>query len=83
MPPKPRILIVDDIKPAAQKAPWMLHLLAISMSLLSVTRCNAQEKTSSEEPDYRPRVEVQHADFAAARAQFKTQIRRGGPPPAQ
>ena len=83
MPTKPLILIVDDIKPAAQKAPWMVHLLAIFMSLLSVTRCNAQEKTTSEEPDYRPRVEVQHADFAAARAQFKTQIRRSGPPPAQ
>ncbi len=58
-------------------------VLAISIVLLSVPRRPAQEKTGAEQPDYRPRVEVQHRDFAAARANFKTQIRRGGPSPTQ
>ena len=50
---------------------------------MGASHCNAQEKGEPAEPDYRPRVEVQHRDFAAARANFKTQIRRSGPPPSQ
>jgi dipeptidyl aminopeptidase/acylaminoacyl peptidase len=55
-------------------------LLAALITLLITPRGMPQEKA---EPDYRPRVEVQHRDFAAARANFKTQIRRNGPAPAQ
>jgi dipeptidyl aminopeptidase/acylaminoacyl peptidase len=57
------------------------HIPAIAVvAFLIAPHSKAQEKT---EPDYRLRIEVQHRDFTAARANFKTQIRRNGPPPAQ
>ena len=60
-----------------------IRLLLILVAFFSASQCSAQEKTGPAEPDYRPRVEVQHRDFAAARSNFKTQIRRRGPPPTQ
>jgi cephalosporin-C deacetylase-like acetyl esterase len=55
----------------------------VCVALTFANHCAAQEKTASPVPDYRVRIEVQHTDFATARANFKTQIRRSGPPPAQ
>jgi dipeptidyl aminopeptidase/acylaminoacyl peptidase len=52
-------------------------------ALLLANYCGAQDKSITAKPDYRPRVEVQHTDFAVARANFKTQLRRFGPAPIQ
>jgi dipeptidyl aminopeptidase/acylaminoacyl peptidase len=51
--------------------------------LTFVALSQAQDKNVGPEPDYRPRVEVQHSDFATARANFKTQLRRFGPAPTE
>jgi dipeptidyl aminopeptidase/acylaminoacyl peptidase len=55
----------------------------IPLLLLIANRCAAQGQSTTAGPDYRPRVEVQHTDFAAARANFKTQLRRIGPAPIE
>ena len=65
----------------------MMHNRYIAATLLSfltfVAVSPAQDKSVVAEPDYRPRVEVQHGEFATARANFKTQLRRYGPAPTE
>jgi len=51
--------------------------------MLVASKGHAQDKTAVAEPDYRPRVEVQHGEFATARTNFKTQLRRFGPAPTE
>jgi len=55
----------------------------ILLVLSHAVHTKAQDKPVTVGPDYRPRVEVQHTDFATARATFKTQLRRIGPAPTE
>jgi dipeptidyl aminopeptidase/acylaminoacyl peptidase len=43
----------------------------------------AVTQTPSSSPDYRPLVEIQNEELAAARSHFKTNILRSGPPPSE
>jgi dipeptidyl aminopeptidase/acylaminoacyl peptidase len=57
--------------------------VVILLVLFHPFHAGAQDKPSTEGPDYRARVEVQHNDFAIARGIFKTQLRRIGPAPTE
>jgi dipeptidyl aminopeptidase/acylaminoacyl peptidase len=58
---------------------WSLLLFAYG----AVPICGAQTTSPPPLPDYRPTVEIQHEDLAAARRHFKTNILRQGPPPTE
>src|SRR5215472_18747426 len=57
------------------------HLVAAVLLLLLRCTVHIRAQDGSAAPDYRPRIEVQHTEFAIARANFKTQLRRIGPVP--
>jgi len=60
------------------------RVLLVATSLCIVpTSCRYQSKDASAAPDYRPSVAIQREDPATARAHFKSQILRQGPPPAE
>jgi hypothetical protein len=64
----------------------MRHRRSAALILLVLSHAvhtKAQDKPANVGPDYKPRVEVQHTDFATARATFKTQLRRIGPAPTE